>query len=571
MKSKYIRNINAESDALHLGMGWNKKDLEKPQIIIESAYGESHPGSSHLLDLSLVARDGVLEAGGQPAIFMVTDICDGVAQGNKGMELSLLSRDFMAAMIEIQVSTSMCDGLLLISSCDKSLPAHLLAAARLNVPTIVIPGGCMIAGGHFLGCDQMWELRRKKEKGELSEIEFAAYEAAACPSAGACQMMGTAGTMQVLAESLGLALPGSALIPTCNNELKRAAKQAGKQLLYLVEQGINAREILTKEAFENAITVHAAVGGSTNAILHLLAIANEAGVKLDVEVFDRIHKHTPYLTNVLSTGQFPTEFFWYAGGVPALMVEIRDLLHLDVLTITGKTLGENLEAWITSERRYYQESFLANYCISKSEVIRPRSNPIGDDGGIAILKGNLAPMGAVIKHSAVDPEMRHHIGLARVFLQEDEAIKALYSGAIHEGDVIVIPYQGPKACGMPEMFRISDAIASNPRLARTTAVITDGRYSGCTRGPAIGYVSPEAFDGGPLALVRDNDVIEIDIPKRQLNLIGEAGISEGVKRGEGILAARAVGWRRPELSEKRGALGIYQKLVKPSLSGAFMI
>jgi dihydroxy-acid dehydratase len=351
----------------------------------------------------------------------------------------------------------------------------------------------------------MWEIRRREDRREIKHSDFSACSAGACPSAGACQQMGTASTMQVIVEALGLALPGSALIPAQNHYLVRTAVKAGRQILNLIKKNITPKDILTIHSLENAITVHAAIGGSTNAVLHLMALAGEMGMDLDLDVFDRIHRRTPYLTNVLSTGEYPTEYFWYAGGVPALMNEISDLLHLDTLTVTGGTLGENLEEWSKSDNMIYQNKYLLNYHLKPQDVIHKRDDAISEDGGVAVLRGNLAPLGALVKHSAVVPEMYHHIGAARVFTDEDTAIKALLDGMIGKGDVIVIQYQGPKACGMPEMFRVSDAIACNPELVCSTAVITDGRYSGCTKGPAIGYVSPEAFDGGPFALLQSGD------------------------------------------------------------------
>ncbi|MGD8401579.1 MAG: dihydroxy-acid dehydratase, partial [Bacillota bacterium] len=286
------------------------------------------------------------------------------------------------------------------------------------------------------------------------------------------------------------------------------------------------------------------------------------------DVFDRIHRRTPYLTNVLSTGEYPTEYFWYAGGVPALMNEISDLLHLDTLTVTGGTLGENLEEWSKSDNMIYQNKYLLNYHLKPQDVIHKRDDAISEDGGVAVLRGNLAPLGALVKHSAVVPEMYHHIGAARVFTDEDTAIKALLDGMIGKGDVIVIQYQGPKACGMPEMFRVSDAIACNPELVCSTAVITDGRYSGCTKGPAIGYVSPEAFDGGPFALLQSGDQVEIDIPNRKLNLLQGFNKSGKLTAGAELLVERKQQWSPPESVMTKGVRSIYRRLVGPSLQGA---
>ena len=570
-RNQDMRAVSAESDCLHLAMGWDWKDLDKPQVLIQSSYGESHPGSSHLLHLSGAVRDGVFEAGARPAVFACTDMCDGVAQGSLGGAYSLASRDFLCHMLEIQAVASPADGLALLSSCDKSLPAHLMAAGRLNLPTIILPGGCMAAGAGFSACDQMWSKRRERDAGAIGEQEFLCLSACASPSAGACQQFGTAGTMQAMAEALGLALPGTALIPATSTALTRAAREAGRQAVELIRRGITARDIMVREAFANAITVHAAVGGSANAVMHILAAAFEAGVDIGLADFDRIHKSTPYLANIQATGEYPTEYFWYAGGLPALMWELRDLLHLDVLTASGRSLGENLAA-AHSEGYFLQRQGLRNLGLRPGDIIRPRARPAGEDGGVAVLRGNLAPIGALVKHSAVLPEMRDHTGPARVFDTEDDGIRAILQGGIKPGDVIVVAGFGPRAAGMPELFRISEIIAANDTLARTTAIITDGRYSGCTRGPAIGYVCPEALENGPIGLVQDGDLIRIDIPGRKLCLV--QGRHEGVAlSGDELLARRkpdAKRFLRPELPAQ-GALAVYRRLARPGLLGGNMV
>lgn len=565
-----MRGISAESDALHLGMGWSYKDLNKPHIIIESSYGESHPGSSHLLDIANNIRDGVIESGGTPARYFVTDICDGICQGSEGMEYSLLSRNIICDMINIHAEASLCDGMVVLASCDKSLPAHLMAIARLKIPAIVMPGGCMIAGAQFKGCDQMWDVRRDVEKGLITNEEFIEISEVACPSDGACQQFGTAGTMQVISEALGLTMPGFALIPTSNKALARAARETGNQILKLVEKGITIKDILTREAFLNAITVHAAIGGSTNAVMHLLAIAEEAGVELSIYDFDEINKKTPYITNVLSTGKYPTELFWYAGGVPVVMNRLRDFLNLDVQTVTGRTLRENLDEWSSSNRYKIQNMYLDNYRLNTNDIISDIETPYKDEGGIAILQGNIAPEGAIIKHSAVIPSMKYHRGVARVFNNEDDAIYALRNGHIEMGNIIIILYQGVKCKGMPEMFRIGDVIASNPDFEKNIAVITDGRYSGCTKGPAIGYVCPEAFDGGPIALVENGDIVEIDIPNRSLNFIQGKDSKNKTVSGDELLESRKLRWQLPNEFQTSGLRAIYRKLATSPLKGARM-
>jgi dihydroxy-acid dehydratase len=569
--SRAMRLISAESDCLHLAMGWTREDLGKRHVMIQSSYGESHPGSSHLLQLSGAVRDGVLEAGARPTLFACTDMCDGVAQGSLGGNYSLASRDFLCAMLEVQAVASLTDGMVLLSSCDKSLPAHLMAAGRLNLPTIILPGGCMAAGAEFMACDQMWSKRRDVDNGLITREAFECMSAGASPTAGACQQFATAGTMQAMAEALGLALPGTAVIPVTNTALQRAARAAGKQISRLMETGLRARDIMTRKAFENAITVHAAIGGSTNAIMHMLAAAWEAGTDIGLDDFDRIHRGTPYLSNTQATGDYPTEYFWYAGGLPALMWELRDLLHLDAVTVTGKTLGENLE---TARRGGYimQRQFLKNVHLKPEKIIHPRSRPIGTDGGIAILRGNLAPIGAVVKHSAILPELRQHIGPAKVFDTEDSGILALLSGTIQPGDIIVIAGFGPKAAGMPELFRISEVIAADDVLARSVAIITDGRYSGCTRGPAIGYVCPEALEGGPIGRVLAGDVIRIDIPGRKLDVV--EGMHDGkILSGDALLQSRHTDparFARPDLP-RDGALALFRANARPGLLGGNMV
>jgi len=375
--------------------------------------------------------------------------------------------------------------------------------------------------------------------------------------------------MQAMAEALGLALPGHAHIPTANAEIIRACRKSGAQIRLLLEKGIRPRDILTKEAFYNAITVHAAIGGSANAVMHLIAIAKNAGVELNVGDFDRINRNAPYLTDVLCAGKYPTEYFWYAGGVRAVMAEIRDLLEPGVMTATGRTLGENLDEWASSGGARETSGYLANCGLTPRDLIRPRSNPRGVDGGLAVLKGNIAPEGALIKHSAVHKDMMRHRGRCAVFYDEDEAIKALDSGGVRAGDVIAVLGMGPNSCGMPEMFRVGDAVARNPALSSTTCVLTDGRYSGCTVGPAIGYVSPEGLGDGPVGKLRTGDVIEIDIPKRQINLVEGIGNNGRIANGDALIASRP-----PLAYETLGkeafesaALDLYRRRALPALRG----
>ncbi|MFZ5595851.1 MAG: dihydroxy-acid dehydratase [Bacillota bacterium] len=570
--SAELRKIAPEIDALRLGMDWHQSDLDRPLIIIESTQGSSHPGSYHLNTLVNQVETGIVYSQGKPARFTVTDICDGIAQGHEGMNYSLASREIMAAMVEIHARANAADGMVLVSSCDKAVPAHLMAAGRLNLPTIHVPGGTMVTGPDGLTLEQVGSYGMMFQRGEISGKYLSGLKASACPSCGACQFMGTAGTMQVMSEALGLALPGSAVMPAALRPVKEMAREAGHRVMQLVSRGIKARDILTYDAFYNAIVVHAAISGSTNALLHLTAIAREAGVQLSADLFDDINKKVPFLVNVRPAGKYSAEHFWYAGGVPALMQELGELLRLDVLTCTGQTLGENLDMIRASGWLAGNSGFLKNYGLKKEDIIFTPDKPIRPEGSIAILKGNLAPEGSVVKHSAVSPEMQVHTGPARVYENELEARRAILSGLIRPGDVVVIRYAGPKGSGMPEMFYTTEAIASDPGLIATTAIITDGRFSGATRGPAVGHISPEAARGGPIALVEENDLIKIDIPNRRIDVVGTEGRLKDPGEVERILAGRREKRQGdvPDNPPDSGILGVYKSLATSAMSGGFM-
>src|SRR5215471_17583086 len=546
LRSQRLRLINHQGDALRLGMNWTDEDLGKPQVLVDSTYGMGHPGTFHFRQLVEEVSNGVYEAGGKPAEFAVSDICDGVVQATNGMSYSLISRDIMAAMVEIHALGHPHDGMVLISGNDKSVPAHLLAIARCNLPAIHLPGGTQLNAPNFITSDQMWSMGAAVERGEIPHEDLELAQRGACPTCGACQFMGSASTGQVLAEALGLALPGSALTPAPLTKLLRYARATGKQVVRLIEENLTARRILTREAFENAIVVHAATGGSTNALLHLPVIAQEAGIDVSIDDFDRIHRNVPVLANVKTTGRYPVEYFWYAGGVPALMLELRELLHLDCLTVTGLTLGENLER-IEHDSTFLGErlGYLRNVKIKRSELIRPRTDPFATDGGVAILRGNLAPEGAMVKTFSVPKEMHVHVGPARVYEHEDDAVKSLVDRQVTPGDMIVIRYEGPRANGMPEMYFASAILSSDPALNTTTALITDGRYSGAMSGPCIGHVTPEALLGGPIALVEDNDLIEVNIAERRLDVVGVNGRRLEPNDVLRVLAERRRHWSPP--------------------------
>ena len=574
LRSQELRTHNHQGDALRLGMNWTEEDLSKPQVLVESAWGMGHPGTFHFEPLIAEVSHGVFEAGGKPGVFTVSDICDGVVQATAGMSYSLVSRDVIAAMVEIHALGHPHDGMVLISGNDKSVPAHLLAMARCNLPSILLPGGTQLNAPDYVTSDQTWGIGMSVERGETPAADLEARQQTACPSCGACQFMGSASTGQVMTEALGLALPGSALIPCFLTKHLRYARATGKQSMKLIKDDIRPRDILTRKAFENAIIIHAATGGSTNALIHLPAIAYEAGVDITIDDFDRIHRQVPVLANVKTTGRYPVEYFWYAGGLPRLMLELRDVLHLDCITVTGKTLGENLAE--IEKSRFFDErmGYLRNYKIHLEEIIRPRSKPFGTEGGIAILRGNIAPGGAIIKAFTVPKEMHVHTGSVRVFDTEDEALDSLIGrhGAkkVAPGEVVVIRYEGPRANGMPEMYFASAIIAADPALNHTTALITDGRYSGAMKGPCIGHVTPEAIDGGPIALIEEDDLIELNIPKRSLEIVGIKKKSMEPAAVDRALAERRERWTAPPFRHKRGILSLYSRVAAGSAQGALM-
>jgi len=569
LRSQRLRLINHQGDALRLGMNWTEEDLGKPQVLVDSVYGMGHPGTFHFRELIEEVSNGVYEAGGKPGVFHVSDICDGVIQATSGMSYSLVSRDIMAAMVEIHALGHPHDGMVLISGNDKSVPAHLLAIARCDLPAIHLPGGTQLNAPDYVTSDQMWEMGAEADRGELPRQDLETAQRNACPTCGACQFMGSASTGQVLAEALGLALPGSALTPAPLTKLLRFARATGKQMVTLIEENLTPRRILTRNAFENAIILHAAVGGSTNALLHLPVIAREAGVDIGIDDFDRIHRRVPVLANVKTTGRYPVEYFWYAGGVPAVMLELREMLHPECLTVTGKTVGQNLDE-IEQSPFYFAErlGYLRNYKIDQKEIIRPRDDPFATDGGVAVLYGNLAPGGAMIKAFSVPSEMHVHTGPARVFDFEDEAVHALMGRKVTPGDVLVIRYEGPRANGMPEMYYAAAILAADEVLNTTTAIVTDGRFSGAMRGPCVGHVAPEALNGGPIGLVEEGDLIEINIPERRLAIVGTGGEHQSPESIEATLAQRRRIWKPPKRRHDTGILSLYERVARDAAEGA---
>ena len=570
LNSQKVRKLAPENDPLKIGMGWTIADLDKPQILVESTYGDSHPGSAHLNLFVNEAVKGITEAGGKAARYFVTDICDGIAQGHDGINYSLVSRDMIANMIEIHGNSTGFDGGVFIASCDKSVPACLMGLCRLNLPSIMITGGVMDAGPDLLTLEQIGAYSAMCQRGEISEEQLLFYKHHACPSCGACSFMGTASTMQIMAEALGLMLPGSALMPATSEDLKTMARKAGEQVMQLALKGMKVSDIVTKESFENAIMVHAAISGSTNSLLHIPAIAHELGIEIDSDTFDRMHRGAHYLLDIRPAGRWPAQFFYYAGGVPAVMEEIKPMLHLDAMTVTGKTLGENLEQLKTEGFYEKCEQYLAKWNLKRTDVIRRFDQAIGTDGTVAILKGNLAPEGSVVKHSAVPKEMFQAVLKARPFDCEEDAIAAVLSHQIRPGDAVIIRYEGPKGSGMPEMFYTTEAISSDAELGKSIALITDGRFSGASKGPAIGHVSPEAAEGGPIALIEENDLIKIDIPARILEVVGINGVMMPVEEVNKVLAERKAAWKPKEPKYKSGVLKLFSEKATSPMKGGYI-
>ena len=567
LKSQEMRKLAPELDPLRIGTGWKPEDLSKVQVMIESTYGDSHPGSGHLNLLVEEVRKGVEEAGGHGARYYCTDICDGESQGTDGINYSLASREMIANMIEIHAGATPFDAGVYLASCDKGMPGNLM----------VVPGGTMNAGPEMLTLEQLGMYSAKFQRGEIDEEKLNWAKCNACPSCGACSFIGTASTMQIMAEALGLALPGSALMPATSPDLLAFAREAGAQAVKLATMpGMRPSEMITMDSFENAILVHAAVSGSTNCLLHIPAIAHEFGLEVTGDTFDRLHRNARYLLDVRPAGRWPAECFYYAGGVPAIMEEIREYLHLDVMTVTGKTLGENLdelkrngfyercEKWLQEFNERYHVS------LTREDIIRPFDQALGTDGSIAILRGNLAPEGAVIKHTACPKEMFKAVLQARPFDSEEECLDAVLKHKVQKEDAVFIRYEGPKGSGMPEMFYTSEAISSDKELGKSIALITDGRFSGASTGPVIGHCSPEAVDCGPIALVEEGDLIEIDVEERKLNIIGIAGERKTVEEVDAVLEERRKQWKPREPKYKKGVLRMFSEHAVSPMKGAYL-
>jgi len=532
-------------------MGHCKEDLNKPLVAVVNSFNEVVPGHIHLQALCQAIKLGVTEAGGTPLEFPCIAVCDGIATGHKGMKMPMLSREMIADLIELMVTAHGFDAMVLLTNCDKVTPGMLMAAGRLNIPAILVSGGPMdttFFHGKEVCYTDLIEAEGKVVKGEMSEEDLTAFEHVACPGAGSCSMMGTANSMNMLTEAIGMTLTDGALIPATYGARVALARRAGQAIMQLHNRNILPRAIMTVEAFENAIAVDMAIGGSTNTCLHLPAIAREVGIEIGMDKFSEIADRTPHLTLLKPAGKFFTRDMYDAGGIPALMNELNrhQMIHPDCLTATGKTIAENI----------------AGRKILNPEVIHPVGNPISPQGGLAILHGNLAPEGAVVKSAAVAPEMLIHSGPARVFDREEEALEAIFGGRIMPGDVIVIRYEGPKGGpGMREQLLPTSAIIGMG-LGKSVALITDGRFSGATQGACIGHISPEAYLGGPIALIEEGDTVSIDIPARKLELAVESK----------ILEERKSKWRPPESTklEKGSLLERYRRQVGSAIKGSVL-
>jgi len=550
MKSDAVKKgiATAPQRSLFNALGLTEEELQKPLVGIVSSYNEIVPGHMNIDKIVEAVKMGVAMAGGTPIVFPAIAVCDGIAMGHTGMKYSLVTRDLIADSTECMAMAHAFDALVMVPNCDKNVPGLLMAAARVNVPTVFVSGGPMLAGhvqGHKTSLSSMFEAVGAHAAGKLSEEGVQEYVNKACPTCGSCSGMYTANSMNCLTEVLGMGLPGNGTIPAVYSERLKLAKHAGMKVMEMYEKNIRPRDIMTKDAVLNALTVDMALGCSTNSMLHLPAIAHEVGFDFDISFANEISEKTPNLCHLAPAGPTYMEDLNEAGGVYAVMNELDklDLLHKDCITVTGKTVGENIKG-----------------CVNRNpEVIRPIDNPYSKTGGLAVLKGNLAPDGSVVKRSAVVAEMMVHEGPARVFESEEDAIAAIRGGKIVAGDVVVIRYEGPKGGpGMREMLNPTSAIAGMG-LGSSVALITDGRFSGASRGASIGHVSPEAAVGGPIALVEEGDIISIDIP----------GLSLNVKVSDEELAKRKEKWQ-PKEKEVSGYLARYAKMVTSGNRGAVL-
>ncbi|MCP8316775.1 MAG: dihydroxy-acid dehydratase [archaeon] len=548
MRSDTIKHgiERAPHRSLLKALGVTDESLKRPFVAVVNSYTSIVPGHIHLNMIAGAVKSSIQMAGGVPFEFNTIAICDGLAMGHEGMKYSLPSREVIADSIELMIQAHRFDGMVMITNCDKITPGMLMATARLDIPSIFVTGGPMLAGfykGKKIGLIDVFEAVGNVKAGKMSENELKELEDVACPSCGSCSGLFTANTMACITEAMGMSLPYCATSLAIDSLKIRIAKKSGERIVKMIYDDLKSSKIMTKDAFDNAIAIDMALGGSTNTVLHLKAIAKEAGINLDLSIFDEMSRRVSHICDVYPNGSYMLEDLDRAGGIPAVMKNIRKFLHLNAITVTGKSIGENIE----------------NAKVLNDKVIRPIDRPIHKEGGIAILKGNLAPKGAVIRTAAISKENLHFKGPAIVFDSEESCIKAIFDEKI-EGKVIVIRYEGPKGGpGMREMLSPTSAMVGMG-LSNSVALITDGRFSGGTRGPCIGHVSPEAFEGGPIAVLRNGDIIEIDIPKRLLE----------VKLSKEEINDRLKHWKPPEPKIKSGYLWRYSKMVKSADLGCIL-
>ncbi len=539
----------APNRSLFYALGYTKEELERPLVGVVSAYSEIVPGHQHLDKLSKAVCDGVRMAGGTPVLVPAIGVCDGIAMGHEGMKYSLPSRELIADSVETMARAHSFDGLVLVPNCDKIVPGMLMGAIRVNVPTVVCSGGPMLAGlvkGEETSLSKMFEAVGAFKIGAIDEAELEEYENNVCPGCGSCAGMYTANSMNCLCEAIGIALPGNGTIPAVYSARTQLAKHSGMKIMEAIEADLKPSDIFTLEGFENALASDMALGCSTNTVLHLLALANEVGVDIDLNTINRISEQVPNLCHLAPAGPTHMQDLYHAGGIQAVLAELAEAgyLHLDLPTVTGKTVGENVKGRVNKD----------------TNAIRPLDDPYSQTGGLAVLFGNIAEKGCVVKRSAVAPEMQQHSGPARVFNSEDEAIEAIYGGKIVDGDVVVIRYEGPKGGpGMREMLNPTSALAGM-KLDKTVALVTDGRFSGASRGASIGHVSPEAASGGLIRLVEEGDTIVIDIPNYSIRL----------DVPDEVLAEREKNFTAPAPHEVTGWLKRYARLVTSANQGAVL-
>lgn len=550
-RSREFRNspAGALTRALYKGMGYSDNDLKKPIIAVANSWNTVCPGQFNLNQVAQAVREGISEAGGMPVEFGTIGPCDGIAQGHKGMKFILPCRDVIANSVELMVEAHQIDGMVLLGSCDKIVPGMLMAAARLNLPTIIVTGGPMETGkyrGQNVDVNTIEVATGAYKAGRITEEEFKEMENSVCPGPGSCQMMGTANTMCCLTEAIGLSLPGSAAVPAVAAKRLVIARESGRQIISLVEKGIAAGQIITKESIENAIKVGLAIGGSTNLVLHILALAHEAGIQLDIDEFDSLSLKTPYIASLVTASKYDMVDFYRVGGIPTVMKELMPLLNKHCVTVTGHSIKANINN--------------LNPPDPDGEIIKSLKKPFKPTGGLAVLKGNLAPGTAIAKPAAIPEDRLVCSGPAKVFDAEEDLIAAIHDGKIKSGDIIVVRYEGPKGGpGMREMYTPLKLL-DGYELAESVFLITDGRFSGSNKGGFIGHICPEAAEGGPIALVKDGDIISIDINRRNITL--EVPDDE--------IEIRRAGWTKKEPKVKKGYLALYAKIVSSANKGAIL-